>query len=114
MCVQAQRESLQLNKTVKLELPLHLKTRPPTPPEKYIQVNLFYSAQIIAVCALGVSNGCVHVFISLSICVFVVCDVCVCVVFQAYVFIGECVVFLVYIFICLWAFVCGVSGVCVY
>ncbi|XP_067102856.1 ciliary microtubule inner protein 1-like [Osmerus mordax] len=36
---EAQRQSLQLNKTVKLELPLHLKTRPPTPPEKYIQVD---------------------------------------------------------------------------
>ncbi|XP_071242367.1 ciliary microtubule inner protein 1-like [Salvelinus alpinus] len=33
-----QEESNKLKDVVKLELPQHLKTRPPTPPEKYIQV----------------------------------------------------------------------------
>ncbi|XP_041745267.1 uncharacterized protein C20orf85 isoform X2 [Coregonus clupeaformis] len=33
-----QEESNKLKDVVKLELPQHLKTRPPTPPDKYIQV----------------------------------------------------------------------------
>ncbi|CAB1354296.1 unnamed protein product [Coregonus sp. 'balchen'] len=32
-----QEESNKLKDVVKLELPQHLKTRPPTPPDKYIQ-----------------------------------------------------------------------------
>ncbi|XP_071401223.1 ciliary microtubule inner protein 1-like [Centroberyx affinis] len=33
-----QRESAKLKEVVRVELPHHLKTRPPTPPEKYIHV----------------------------------------------------------------------------
>ncbi|KAL0978877.1 hypothetical protein UPYG_G00177020 [Umbra pygmaea] len=37
-CKEMQEESHNLKEVVKLELPPHLKPRPPTPPEKYIQV----------------------------------------------------------------------------